>query len=283
MRKLHAVFISLAASTLVSCSTVPDHGATASSAVVVAPVARSAQPAPTQTPPAESADQLDPAAATLARLESLAPEADPGVLALALEARNCAVRNGEVEPEAKLAVIDYSRPSTDKRLWVFDVARNELLFRELVAHGQGSGDNYATRFSNQDNSHQTSLGLFLTAETYIGNNGYSLKLDGVERGFNDNARSRAIVMHGAWYVNPEMAASKGRIGRSHGCPALSQGIARRVIDTMKGRQLLFSYANDAAWLQRGQSFACDGRSAQQIVAAARATRGGVRAVAVAAP
>ncbi|MBS0217083.1 MAG: murein L,D-transpeptidase catalytic domain family protein [Proteobacteria bacterium] len=276
MRKLHAVFISLAASTLVSCSTVPDHGTTASSSVVVPRVERSIQPQPDT-----STTQLDPNAATLARLETLAPEADPGVLALALEARNCAIRNGEVDQDAKLAVIDYSRPSTDKRLWVFDVARDQLLFRELVAHGQGSGDNYATRFSNQDNSHQTSLGLFLTAETYIGNNGYSLKLDGVERGFNDNARSRAIVMHGAWYVNPEMIASKGRIGRSHGCPALNQGIARRVIDTMKGRQLLFSYANDAAWLHRGQSFACDGRSAEQIVAAARALRGGMRRVAAA--
>ncbi|MBS0215109.1 MAG: murein L,D-transpeptidase catalytic domain family protein [Proteobacteria bacterium] len=279
MRKLHAVFISLAASTLVSCSTVPDHGTTASSSVVVPRVERSIQPQPDT-----STTQLDPNAATLARLETLAPEADPGVLALALEARNCAIRNGEVDQDAKLAVIDYSRPSTDKRLWVFDVARDQLLFRELVAHGQGSGDNYATRFSNQDNSHQTSLGLFLTAETYIGNNGYSLKLDGVERGFNDNARSRAIVMHGAWYVNPEMIASKGRIGRSHGCPALNQGIARRVIDTMKGKQLLFSYANDAAWLQRGQSFACDGRSAQQIVAAARALRGDAqRVVAASAP
>lgn len=281
MRKLHAVFISLAASTLVSCSTVPEHGATASS--VVAPVTRPAQSVPRQQPD-PSAAQLDPNAAMLARLEALAPEADPGVLALALEARNCALRSGEVDQDAKLAVIDYSRPSTDKRLWVFDLAHDQLLFRELVAHGQGSGDNYATRFSNQDNSHQTSLGLFLTAETYIGNNGYSLKLDGMDRGFNDNARSRAIVMHGAWYVNPEMVASRGRIGRSHGCPALNQGIARRVIDTLKGRQLLFSYANDAAWLQRGQSFACDGRSAQQIVAAARALRGGgATQVAVAAP
>ena len=279
MRKLHAVFISLAASTLVSCSTVPDNGTTASSSVVVAPVTRSAQPAWQQ--PDASTTQLDPSAATLTRLETLAPEADPGVLALALEARNCAIRSGEVDQDAKLAVIDYSRPSTDKRLWVFDVARNQLLFRELVAHGQGSGDNYATRFSNQDNSHQTSLGLFLTAETYIGNNGYSLKLDGVDRGFNDNARARAIVMHGAWYVSPEMVASKGRLGRSHGCPALNQGIARRVIDTMKGRQLLFSYANDAAWLHRGQSFACDGRSAEQIVAAARALRGGMQRVAAA--
>ncbi len=278
MRKLHAVFISLAASTLMSCSTVPEHGASASAVVV--PPARAAQGVIERLPDASST-QLDPNAATLARLETLAPEADPGVLALALEARNCAIRSGEVDQDAKLAVIDYSRPSTDKRLWVFDVAHDQLLFRELVAHGQGSGDNYATHFSNQDNSHQTSLGLFLTAETYIGNNGYSLKLDGVERGFNDNARSRAIVMHGAWYVTPEMVASKGRIGRSHGCPALNQGIARRVIDTMKGRQLLFSYANDAAWLHRGQSFACDGRSADQIVAAARALRGGMQRMAAA--
>lgn len=254
----------------------PDHGTTASSSVVVSPVARSIQ-----HQPEASASRPDPNAAVLARLETLAPEADPGVLALALEARNCAIRSGEVDQDAKLAVIDYSRPSTDKRLWVFDVAHDQLLFRELVAHGQGSGDNYATRFSNLDNSHQTSLGLFLTAETYIGNNGYSLKLDGVERGFNDNARARAIVMHGAWYVSPDMVASKGRIGRSHGCPALNQGIARRVIDTMKGKQLLFSYANDAAWLHRGQSFACDGRSAEQIVAAARSLRGGMQRMAAA--
>ncbi len=261
MKKLHALFICLLASTLVSCSTTPDRP----QAVTSTPVPRIAQP----VAPVPSFD----ANPQLAELERLAPDADPGVLALALEARACALKSGEVDDEARLAVIDYSRPSSSKRLWVFDLANNRLLFNELVAHGQGSGDNYATRFSNRDDSHETSLGLYVTAETYMGNNGYSLRLDGKDRGFNDNARSRAIVMHGAWYVNPGMVASRGRIGRSHGCPALSQGIAHQVIDTLKGRQLLFSYANDAAWLQNGQSFACDGRSAREILTAARTQRG----------
>ncbi|HOU66091.1 MAG TPA: murein L,D-transpeptidase catalytic domain family protein, partial [Thermomonas sp.] len=208
-----------------------------------------------------------------------------GVLALALEARACALRNGEVDDDAKLAVIDYSRPSTEKRLWVFDVARAALLFNEHVAHGSGTGENIATRFSNDDGSHATSLGLFRTAETYQGGNGYSLRMDGLDPGFNDHARSRAIVMHGAWYVNPDLIRTQGRLGRSQGCPALREQVAKVVIDTLKQRQLLFAYANDAAFLQRGRSFACDGRSAGQILAAARAgTLGAGAAVgAVAAP
>jgi hypothetical protein len=207
--------------------------------------------------------------ATLAQLRRLAPDADAGVLALALAARECAVSAGEVDAASKLAVIDYSRPSTARRLWVFDVAGDRLLQREYVAHGQGSGDNLATRFSNVDGSHQSSLGLYRTAETYDGDNGYSLRMDGLDPGFNDNARSRAIVMHGAWYVDPQLAARQGRLGRSHGCPALRQQVARVVIDELKDRQLLFAYADDAAWLRNARSFACDGRNARQILAAAR--------------
>jgi len=211
-----------------------------------------------------------PQDAALMQLRRLAPDADPGVLALALAARDCAVDAGEVDAGSKLAVIDYSRASTARRLWVFDVAGNRLLQEEYVAHGQGSGDNFATRFSNNDGSHQSSLGLYRTAETYTGDNGYSLRMDGLDPGFNDNARSRAIVMHGAWYVDPQLAASQGRIGRSHGCPALRQQVARVVIDELKDRQLLFAYADDAAWLQNTRSFACDGRNARQILASARA-------------
>ena len=230
------------------------------------------------------APQPDPQAATLAQLRRLAPDADPGVLALALAARECAVSSDEVDAGSKLAVIDYSQPSTARRLWVFDIAGNRLLQREYVAHGQGSGDNYARSFSNRDSSHQTSLGLYRTAETYIGNNGYSLRLDGLDPGFNDNARNRAIVMHGAAYVDPEFAARQGRLGRSYGCPALRQQIARVVIDELKNRQLLFAYADDATWLQHGRSFACDGRSARQILVAARATAGfGSGTVVAAAP
>lgn len=212
--------------------------------------------------------------AKLARLSALAPDADRGVLALALAARECAVASGEVAADSRLAVIDYSLPSTARRLWVFDMRDGKLLHHELVAHGRGSGDNYATSFSNQAESHQTSLGLFRTAETYIGGNGYSLRLDGLEPGVNDNARARAIVMHGAWYVDPAVAAKQGRLGRSYGCPALRQQVARVVIDELKERNLLFSYANDAAWLQRSRDFACSGRSANEILADARAADGG---------
>ena len=233
--------------------------------------------APSTLPPVVQQSAVDvapapmtPAPGLFERISRLAPDLDPGVLALALEARACALRNGEVGDDARLAVIDYSLPSTQKRLWVFDVAHDRVMFNEHVAHGSGTGDNLARRFSNEDGSHATSLGLFRTAETYQGGNGYSLRLDGLDAGFNDRARSRAIVMHGAWYVNPDLIRTQGRLGRSQGCPALRQQVAKVVIDTLKQRQLLFSYAEDAAFLQRGRSFACDGRSAAQILAAARA-------------
>ncbi|HET7655862.1 MAG TPA: murein L,D-transpeptidase catalytic domain family protein [Luteimonas sp.] len=219
--------------------------------------------------------QADPVADQLAALRDIAPKADPGVLALALEARQCAVEHGDVAADARLAVIDYSMPSTQRRLWIFDMAdadAPELLYNEYVAHGQGSGGNVPTRFSNEDGTHATSLGLFVTAETYYGSNGYSLRMDGQDEGFNDNARRRAIVIHGADYVNPANFASLGRAGRSWGCPALRQAVAREVIDVLKDGQLVFSYADDDKFLAKGQSFACDGRSANQILAAARAPR-----------
>ena len=233
--------------------------------------------APSTLPPVVQQSAVDvapapmtPAPGLFERISRLAPDLDPGVLALALEARACALRNGEVGDDARLAVIDYSLPSTQKRLWVFDVAHDRVMFNEHVAHGSGTGDNLARRFSNEDGSHATSLGLFRTAETYQGGNGYSLRLDGLDAGFNDRARSRAIVMHGAWYVNPDLIRTQGRLGRSQGCPALREQVAKVVIDTLKQRQLLFAYADDAEFLQRGRSFACDGRSAAQILAAARA-------------
>jgi len=219
--------------------------------------------------------QADSVADQLAALRDIAPKADPGVLALALEARQCAVEHGDVAADARLAVIDYSMPSTQRRLWIFDMAdadAPELLYNEYVAHGQGSGGNVPTRFSNEDGAHATSLGLFVTAETYYGSNGYSLRMDGQDEGFNDNARRRAIVIHGADYVNPANFASLGRAGRSWGCPALRQAVAREVIDVLKDGQLVFSYADDDKFLAKGQSFACDGRSANQILAAARAPR-----------
>ena len=226
--------------------------------------------------------QADPVADQLAALRDIAPKADPGVLALALEARQCAVEHGDVAAHARLAVIDYSMPSTQRRLWIFDMAdadAPELLYNEYVAHGQGSGGNVPTRFSNEDGTHATSLGLFVTAETYYGSNGYSLRMDGQDEGFNDNARRRAIVIHGADYVNPSAIPAMGRLGRSWGCPALRQDVAREMIDVLKDGNLVFSYADDARWLEQGRSFACDGRDAREILAAARAPKGNLVAAA----
>ncbi|WP_222566225.1 murein L,D-transpeptidase catalytic domain family protein [Novilysobacter antarcticus] len=214
------------------------------------------------------ADERPIVSGLLDALRAAAPEIDPGVLALALEARSCALNSGTAVG-TRLAVIDYSLPSTRKRMWVFDVDQPGLLYAEHVAHGQGSGENMSNRFSNVDGSHQTSLGLFRTAETYVGGNGYSLRMDGLEPGVNDNARDRLIVIHGAPYVNPEQAQRQGRLGRSYGCPALRPQVAREVIDTIKNDQLVFAYYPDDPWLKGSRFFGCGGRTAGQILADAR--------------
>lgn len=173
----------------------------------------------------------------------------PDVMRLALGAVSCATKTGDIKAPSTLTVIDYSLPSVDRRLWVFDLTDGTLLFKELVAHGRNTGDNMATRFSDAMNSRQSSIGLFVTADTYVGNNGYSLRLDGLERGFNANARDRAIVMHGASYVDAKLAATQGRIGRSWGCPALREAVARQVIDVIRGGGVVFSYYPDSNWLK----------------------------------
>ena len=174
---------------------------------------------------------------------------DRDVFHLALSAANCAVRSGDVTDLQTLTVIDYSLPSTKKRLWVFDLRERNLLYEELVAHGSGSGADLATAFSNDPDSHQSSLGLFRTDSSYVGRNGYSLRLHGLEEGFNDMAYERAIVMHGAAYVSEDAIRQQGRLGRSWGCPALRAGIARDVIDAVKGHGLVFAYYPDAKWLK----------------------------------
>jgi len=171
------------------------------------------------------------------------------VFDLALNAASCAVSQGAVQNPGTLTVIDYSKPSTERRLWVFDLKSRELLYEELVAHGQGSGANMATEFSNEAETHQTSLGLFVTDTTYVGKNGYSLRLDGLDKGINDRARERAIVMHGAPYVSEAFVKSNGRLGRSWGCPAISADVAREMIDRVKGGGLVFAYYPDAGFLK----------------------------------
>jgi hypothetical protein len=153
-------------------------------------------------------------------------------------------------------VIDYSLPSTEPRLWVIDVQRHQVLYHELVAHGEGSGGAQAVAFSNELGSHQSSLGLFRTDEAYRGRFGYSLRISGLEPGINDRARARAIVVHGSSDVSPAFAAEWGMIGRSWGCPALPEDVAAKVIDTIAGGSAIFAYYPDAHWLHESRYLHC---------------------------
>src|SRR5690348_1363567 len=178
-----------------------------------------------------------------------APGRKAEVLRMALRATGCAAEQGLVKRKNLLTVIDYSLPSSQPRLFVFDLAAKKILFRELVAHGKNSGDNLAQFFSNSPGSLATSLGLFVTADPYVGSNGYSLRLKGLEEGVNDMAWDRAIVMHGAPYVSRAAIRALGRIGRSWGCPAIPLNVARKIIDTVRGGSAVFAYYPDKNWLR----------------------------------
>lgn len=188
-------------------------------------------------------------------LTVVAPTLDRSVLRRAVAAMNCALDRG-LERAERLAIIDFSLPSSEQRLWIFDLSQRELLLNELVAHGQGSGQNVASRFSNVSGSHQSSIGLFRTSESYRGRHGYSLRMDGLEAGINDLARERAIVIHGADYVDPQWIDRQGRIGRSQGCPAVRQEVASIVVDTLKDGQFLFSWYPDPDWLANSDFLNC---------------------------
>jgi hypothetical protein len=181
-------------------------------------------------------------------LSQVVPRLDSEVLRRALESLDCAARQGFVSRPELLTVIDYSLPSTADRLWVLDLEHRRVLFRERVAHGKNSGGDLAAAFSNEVGSLQTSLGLFVTEETYLGRNGYSLRLEGLEPGVNDRALERTIVMHGAPYVSDAAVAALGRLGRSFGCPAVRREIARPLIDAIKGGSVVFAFYPDETWL-----------------------------------
>jgi hypothetical protein len=225
-------------------------------------------PAPHRTP-AQRPRQL----ALAAQLTRAAPGIDPKVLELALSAVQCARADGDGPHAERLAVIDYSLSSLKPRLWVFDLASHQLLYHEVVAHGQGSGGDVPTHFSNTNESHASSLGLFVTGATYIGHNGYSLRMDGLEKGINDAAMARAIVMHGAAYVNPAVNRGMGRLGRSWGCPALREAVAKPIIDVMKNGQFVFSYYPDQAWLAHSALLRCAAAHRQTQLAQTRTPSG----------
>jgi hypothetical protein len=172
---------------------------------------------------------------------------DSEVFSLALASAAKAVERSDADVST-LTVIDFSQPSTDRRMWVYDLRTRELLFEEHVSHGRNSGHNVPTMFSNEPESYKSSIGLYRAAEGYIGKHGYSLRLDGLEKGFNDRARERAIVIHGAAYVNAQTAKAQGRLGRSLGCPAVRPEVTARLIDAVKEGGLVFAYYPDPAWL-----------------------------------
>jgi len=194
-------------------------------------------------------------AATSALVSRLTGAGGPShvVLDAAFAAYLSAAHRGVVLRENLLTVIDYTRPSTEPRLWVLDLAAGRILYRELVAHGKASGDNTTRAFSNAPGSLMSSVGLFLTDVSYVGRNGYSLRLRGLEAGVNDRAYERAIVLHGATYVSQAVAVRLGRLGRSWGCPAVRADIARPLIDLIKGGTVLYAYGGPDAEAQSRQS------------------------------
>lgn len=185
-----------------------------------------------------------------------APPAE--VLALAREVATCAATLGQPADPRRITVIDYSRPSTERRLWVIDLSTGATLFHEYVAHGRNTGEDLAVAFSNRPGSHQSSLGVFRTAETYQGQHGLSLRLDGLEPGVNDRARERAIVVHGADYVSEAFIAAHGRAGRSWGCPALPEDRAPTIIPAIAGGQLLVAWYPDPEWWEASPFLNCQG-------------------------
>ncbi len=158
-------------------------------------------------------------------------------------------RTGKIVNQKILSIIDFSKSSNEKRLFVFDIVSGCLLFNTYVAHGRNSGTVFAKYFSNKPSSNQSSLGFYETTKTYMGKNGYSLVLQGLERGINDLANERSIVLHGASYVSESFIKSKGFLGRSLGCPAVPVNLSRPIIDEIKNGTCLFIYANDVNYIR----------------------------------
>lgn len=186
--------------------------------------------------------------AEAALLSSRTQNLDPHILKLGLMAYNNAVKKGLTQSKI-LTIVDFSKPSSQPRFWVINLKNHQVLFYELVAHGKGSGEAQAVSFSDSPGSNKSSLGLYRTDETYDGKHGYSLKLEGLDQGLNTHVRARAVVVHSAEYVSPEVVKERGRLGRSNGCLALDPAVTKPVIDTIKNGSLIFVYGNSASLKQ----------------------------------
>lgn len=155
--------------------------------------------------------------------------------------------NKLAQSSSVITIVDFDKPSASKRMWIVDLLKRQLVLNTWVAHGQGSGDLYASQFSNNADSHESSLGFYVTDDIYFGKHGRSLHLDGMDKGFNSNARSRAIVLHSADYVCQNTINQLGRLGRSFGCPAVSPEVCTQIIDLIKGKNMLYIHANNNAY------------------------------------
>jgi len=198
----------------------------------------------------EPQDPFDEAIDKLYQQLELTEKLDKPVFALTMVGYYNLKRSNLLQDDSILTIIDYKKPSREQRFFVINLAEKKLLYATYVAHGKGSGVQFAESFSNKPGSLKSSLGFFVTEESYVGRHGYSLKLQGVEPGINDNAMQRAIVIHGANYVSETFIQEYGRLGRSWGCPALPEDITRQVIDEIKGGSCLFVYSEDDDYLQK---------------------------------
>lgn len=158
------------------------------------------------------------------------------------------LEKGLLDNPGLLTIIDFSQSSKNKRLYVLDLLTNRILFNTYVAHGRKSGMEYARAFSNRAHSNKSSIGFYVTGHTYTGGEGYSLRLEGLDKGFNDKALSRDIVLHGSWYVNEQFLSSNGVLGRSLGCPAVPMEEHEQIIDRVKDGSCLFIYYPDKNYL-----------------------------------
>ncbi|WP_417887809.1 murein L,D-transpeptidase catalytic domain family protein [Zunongwangia sp.] len=158
------------------------------------------------------------------------------------------LEQGKVDKKI-LTIIDFNLSSKIKRFWVLDMNTQDVLFNTYTAHGKNSGMEFATSFSNSVNSHKSSLGFYVTGETYYGKNGLSLFIDGMEKGYNNNARKRYVVIHGSDYVNRNFISTRGRAGRSYGCPAIPRKLTRKVINIIKGKSVIFINKSNEDYLE----------------------------------
>ncbi len=185
---------------------------------------------------------------TTRMINSQADNLSPEAIEVGLKAYQKARAEG-LDNRQVLTIIDYSKPSKDPRLLVVDMKNQKVLFNTWVAHGQRSGGEMATSFSNDRQSLKSSLGVFVTADIYSGKHGESLRVEGLEPGVNDNAYKRNVVFHSAWYASRDVAKERGMLGRSWGCMAVSQDTIKPLIDTIKGKTLVVAYAPNQHWLK----------------------------------